>query len=316
MILEYLGMVSSCGARLCCPVWAHEKLKVPRPCAAASSFYVRQRQPACPSADLPVIPPINLPDSRPASLPASLPFKAPAETPARRPSVWAVVPCAGSGSRAGTDQPKQYHEVAGAPLVVHTLRALARVPGIRASLAVVAAGDTFLQAWQAQFATLYIADCGGVTRTKSVLNGLNHLATLGADDLDWVLVHDAARCLVTADLVQSLIAACWDDPVGGLLALPLPDTLKSGAEGRVAATIERADKWLAQTPQMFRLGALRAALHTCEASGLAVTDESSAIEAMGLRPLLVPGHAQNFKVTYPPDFALAHSVLQARTMAP
>lgn len=239
----------------------------------------------------------------------------PAPTPAPRPSVWVVVPCAGSGSRAGTVQPKQYQAVAGAPLVVHTLRAFAQVAAVRACLAVVAPGDTFLQVWQAQFASLLIADCGGDTRTKSVLNGLSHLQTLGADDGDWVLVHDAARCLITPELIQALIDACRDDPVGGLLALALPDTLKAGAGGRVAQTIERADKWLAQTPQMFRLGALRGALQACEANDLAVTDESSALEAMGLKPLLVSGSAQNFKVTYPQDFALAHSVLQARTMA-
>jgi 2-C-methyl-D-erythritol 4-phosphate cytidylyltransferase len=142
-----------------------------------------------------------------------------------------------------------------------------------------------------------------------VTNGLRELRRVGAVDTDWVLVHDAARCLVTPQLVDRLIDACVDDEVGGLLAHPLADTLKLGEDGRVAATINRGDKWQAQTPQMFRLGMLRQAL---EAADDRITDESSAIEAMGLRPLLVEAGAQNFKVTYPEDFAMAEAVLGAR----
>lgn len=131
----------------------------------------------------------------------------------------------------------------------------------------------------------------------------------GAVAHDWVLVHDAARCLVTPAQINALIDACQGDAVGGLLALKLPDTLKREQGGRVAATVDRSDKWLAQTPQMFRLGDLQTALH---AAGEAVTDEASAMEFMGQAPLLVEGSAQNFKVTYPQDFALAQAVLAAR----
>jgi 2-C-methyl-D-erythritol 4-phosphate cytidylyltransferase len=151
--------------------------------------------------------------------------------------------------------------------------------------------------------------CGGATRAASVSNGLRELRRAGAIDTDWVLVHDAARCLVTPELVDRLIDTCGDDEVGGLLAHPLPDTLKIGENGRVAATIARAGKWQAQTPQMFRLGMLRQALEGADES---VTDESSAIEAMGLAPMLVEAGAQNFKVTYPEDFAMAEAVLRAR----
>lgn len=233
------------------------------------------------------------------------------QTPTR---VWVVVPCAGSGSRAGSPQPKQYQPVAGAPLVVHTLKAMGAVGQIFKTLVVVAPGDNFLDLFGPQFDTVLIANCGGDTRTKSVFNGLVHLQAIGAAENDWVLVHDAARCLVTPELIAHLINACWHDDVGGLLALPLPDTLKTSKAGRVAETVERADKWLAQTPQMFRLGPLTAALQACETAGLAVTDESSAMEAEGLKPLLVQGSAQNFKVTYPEDFAFAESLLKARTM--
>jgi 2-C-methyl-D-erythritol 4-phosphate cytidylyltransferase len=128
-----------------------------------------------------------------------------------------------------------------------------------------------------------------------------------------VLVHDAARCLITTQQIDALIDACLGDAVGGLLALKLADTLKREQGGRVAQTVDRADKWLAQTPQMFHLEALRQAI---EAAGDAVTDESSAMELAGDAPLLVEGSAQNFKVTYPQDFALAQAVLNSRCKTP
>ncbi len=226
------------------------------------------------------------------------------------PRCHALVPCAGSGSRAGTAQPKQYQPLAGRPLVQHTLAALGAVARIDRLLVVVAPGDDTLRQPGARW---QLADCGGATRAESVCNGLDHLLASGAAPRDWVLVHDAARCLLTPALVDALIDACLPDAVGGLLALPLPDTLKRAQDGRVAATVERADKWLAQTPQMFRIGALRAALAPHAASGFAgITDEASAMEAAGQRPLLVRGSAQNVKITYPEDFALAQAVLQAR----
>lgn len=222
------------------------------------------------------------------------------------PRVWALLPCAGTGSRAGAEGPKQYQLLAGQPMVMHTLAAFAAVPGLSATLVVVAPGDDFLSSTGA---TCVIADCGGSTRAASVANGLNQLLIRGAKPQDWVLVHDAARCLVTPAQITELIGACCKDAVGGLLALKLPDTLKTELQGRVAHTLDRSDKWLAQTPQMFRIGPLRQAL---ELAGGQVTDESSAMEALGLAPRLVPGSAQNFKVTYPEDFALAEAVLLGR----
>ena len=132
----------------------------------------------------------------------------------------------------------------------------------------------------------------------------------GAGLHDWVLVHDAARCLITPAQINGLIDACDNAPVGGLLAHKLPDTLKTAVQGRVVSTLDRSDKWLAQTPQMFRIGMLKSAMAQ---AGDQVTDESSAIESAGLRPLLVPGSAQNFKLTYAEDFALAEAVLMARS---
>lgn len=231
-------------------------------------------------------------------------------TPSAAPRCWALIPCAGTGSRAGAAGPKQYQAIAAQPMVMHTLAAFADVSRIDQTLVVVSPEDKFFQTPEALNASFLIAACGGSTRATSVFNGLNALLTEGAVAHDWVLVHDAARCLITPQQINQLLDACLEDEVGGLLALPLPDTLKAAHAGRVAATLPRTDKWLAQTPQMFRIGSLLEAL---ELAGDAVTDESSAIESMGLSPKLVPGSAQNFKVTYPEDFCLAEAVLQSRS---
>jgi 2-C-methyl-D-erythritol 4-phosphate cytidylyltransferase len=130
---------------------------------------------------------------------------------------------------------------------------------------------------------------------------------------DWVLVHDAARPGLTVELIVRLIVAVSNDPVGGLLALPVADTIKrSNAEDRALETVPRERLWAAQTPQMFRVAVLVQALQAAQAQGLSITDESSAMEAQGLSPLLVAGSAQNFKITYPEDFSLAQAVLESR----
>ncbi len=229
--------------------------------------------------------------------------------PVAAPRCWALIPCAGTGSRAGAAGPKQYQSIAGKPMVMHTLAAFAEVGRIEQTLVVVSAEDRFFQAPGNQENSFLVAYCGGSTRAASVFNGLNALSDEGAVAHDWVLVHDAARCLIQPAQINALLDACLGDEVGGLLALPLADTLKAVRDDRVAATLDRADKWLAQTPQMFRIGSLLDAL---ELAGDAVTDESSAIEAMGLSPKLVPGSAQNFKITYPEDFLLAQALLESR----
>lgn len=237
----------------------------------------------------------------------------------------ALIPCAGSGSRAGAAQPKQYQPIGGAPLVWHTLAAFAGVPRIAQTLIVTAPGDDALAARlldRLPHDAFALADCGGASRAESVFNGLERLLQRGAAGSDWVLVHDAARCLITPALINRLIDACLNaasaDEEGGLsgalLAMPLPDTLKAtDAAGRAAATLPREGKWLAQTPQMFRIAPLHAALAARAASGFAgITDEASAMEAAGSRPLLVRGSAHNIKVTWPEDFALAAALLQTR----
>lgn len=220
---------------------------------------------------------------------------------------YALVPCAGTGTRAGTPGPKQYERIAGQPLVWHTLAAFAAVRRIARTMVVVAPGDGF---FERNPASALVVPCGGATRAQSVQNGLYELRRAGATENDWVLVHDAARCLITPQLIDKLIDAVQGDEVGGLLAHKLPDTLKRDEDGRVVETLDRDDKWAAQTPQMFRIGLLMQGL---EKAGNSVTDEAAAIESLGKRPLLVEGGAQNFKVTYPEDFAAAEIVLKGRT---
>jgi 2-C-methyl-D-erythritol 4-phosphate cytidylyltransferase len=195
-------------------------------------------------------------------------------------------------------------------MVAHTLAAFAAVPRLASTAVVISPDDVlFAQHVVLPNTTFFIAPRAGNTRAITVFQGLNALLAQGAGLQDWVLVHDAARCLITPAQINTVIDACLGDDVGGLMALKLPDTLKQESAGRVSDTIYRGDKWLAQTPQMFRIGPLRDALQRV---GDDVTDESSAMEALGLSPKLIAGSAQNFKVTYPEDFALAQAVLLSR----
>ena len=228
---------------------------------------------------------------------------------------FALVPCAGVGRRAGVGGPKQYAALAGRTVVAHTLAALAAVPRIHQTLVVLSPDDAAFEQHAPGFAG-WVARSGGPSRAASVSAGLLQLRKRGASDDDWVLVHDAARCLLQPAWVNRLIDACEQDAVGGLLALPLADTLKAarldGPDERVATTLDRSARWLAQTPQMFRLGLLQRALDEGAAAGVNITDEASAVEALGLAPRLVPGDLENFKLTWPADFALAERLLCTR----
>ncbi len=229
---------------------------------------------------------------------------------------FAIVPAAGSGSRFGTAKRKQYSLLAGRSMLEHAVRSLARHPSIECTFVVLAPGDAdFARCdWgplQGAVVPLY---CGGPTRASSVFNALVALRDR-LEPHDWILVHDAARpCLARAELDRLLREAAGDE-VGGLLALPVTDTLKrAGPAGRVASTPPRDALWRALTPQMFRYGLLVEALHkTCASHP---TDESAAVEALGLHPRLVLGAASNIKVTYPEDIALAEQILATRAEDP
>jgi 2-C-methyl-D-erythritol 4-phosphate cytidylyltransferase len=226
------------------------------------------------------------------------------------PRHYAIVPAAGSGSRFGAEKPKQYLDLHGRPLIFHTLAALVACPDIERVWVVLAPYYPWWHRydWSEIGAKLETVACGGATRAESVGNGLRAAAMVAADD-DWILVHDAARPCLDQIMLAALFEELAADPVGGILAVPVADTIKrADSEQRVAATEPRDGLWQAQTPQMFRYGLLWAALDNSQA----VTDEAGAIEAMGLKPKLVRGDATNLKVTYPADLALAAMILRAR----
>ena len=224
----------------------------------------------------------------------------------RMTAFFALIPAAGAGERAGGTMPKQYAQLSGKPMLAHTVAAFIAAPSIASVHVVVSPEDKWIETVGGSHfpASFQIHRSGGATRAASVLNGLQ---ALGASADDWVLVHDAARPCITPAMIESLITALKDDAVGGLLALPVPDTVKrADGSGRVGETIAREGLWLAQTPQMFRYGVLIEALQRFAD----VTDEAGAIERMGLKPRLVPGDARNIKVTYPSDFALAEAYIK------
>lgn len=229
-------------------------------------------------------------------------------SPLPAPRHFALLPAAGVGRRMGAECPKQYLTVQGRPLLWHALRVFERHPAIARVYVVLGAADVWWSrfAWD-EFGKLAVLRCGGTTRAESVRNGLTALGP-SVSQQDWILVHDAARPCLTQALLSRLIDQLADDPVGGLLAVPVADTLKrAGTDGRVAATVDRAGLWAAQTPQMFRHGLLLEAL---KRAGDAVTDEAGAVEAMGLKPRLIEGERRNLKVTFPADLDLAARLIE------
>ena len=220
---------------------------------------------------------------------------------------YGLIPAAGQGARLGGETPKQYLDLRGEPMLAHAARALLTHPSIAVAFVVLSPDDERYATydWSAFGDRIAPLWCGGATRRDSVLNGLVAMANV-VDPDDWVLVHDAARpCLARAD-VDRLISVVGEDENGGILAVPLADTLKrADDQQRIAATEPRERLWLAQTPQMFRHGTLLRAL----GGAAVVTDEAAAVEALGLKPRLVPGSLRNLKVTYAEDVALASLVL-------
>jgi 2-C-methyl-D-erythritol 4-phosphate cytidylyltransferase len=221
----------------------------------------------------------------------------------------ALIPAAGSGTRIPAEAPKQYLPLAGRPMLWHAVRALC-VPRVESVFVVLAPGDKAFAShdWSEFGERLQPLYCGGETRRDSVYNGLvAAMAVVEADD--WVLVHDAARpCLPARDL-DNLMRELEDDDVGGILALPVVDTVKKVFDHRIHSTEERSQLWLAQTPQMFRAGLLAQALARARGSP---TDEAAALEQLGLKPRVVAGSRENLKVTWPEDVAIAEGILRRR----
>ena len=227
------------------------------------------------------------------------------------PRNFALVPAAGTGVRIGGEQPKQYRLLAGRPMIRHAVETLCASLRIQRVFVVLAETDAVWERfdWSGLGAKLVALRCGGATRAQSVLNGLSVMSEMVKPD-DWILVHDAARpCLSPAQL-DALMDQVGEDETGGILAVPVADTLKRAASGqqRIDATVPRERLWQAQTPQMFRYGLLREAL----SRNGDVTDEAGAVEALGRQPLLVAAAPSNLKVTYPSDLALAEAILKER----
>ncbi|MEB4592071.1 2-C-methyl-D-erythritol 4-phosphate cytidylyltransferase [Candidatus Thiothrix sp. Deng01] len=228
--------------------------------------------------------------------------------------VWVVIPAAGVGARMQADRPKQYLPLAGKTVIEHTLACFAGHPAIAGIVVVVSAQDPFWPQLPVKEMSIFTA-IGGKERADSVLNGLNYLTEqLQAAESVNVLVHDAARpCLSRGDLDKLLVAGA-DESAGAILAVPVRDTMKrAGATvpPHISHTENREGLWHALTPQMARLGVLRAALADALRKGAIITDEASALEQSGLHPLLVEGDARNIKITRPADLALAEFFLAA-----
>lgn len=233
------------------------------------------------------------------------------------PKYFALIPAAGYGSRMDNQLPKQYLPLAGKPMIYHAINTLCRSAHISRVFVVLSPQDPEWQRydWSEFDDKLIVLHHGGATRAESVCNGLtaaqhaDPVCPIGAED--WILVHDAARPLFTQSQLHQLIEEIGDDPVGGLLVVPVADTLKrGGADNRVAQTESRENLWQAQTPQMFRYRMLLDALSRDTHAN--VTDDASAIEAISLYPKLVHNRDFNFKVTYPQDLELAELIMQTR----
>lgn len=221
------------------------------------------------------------------------------------PRHFALIPAAGVGSRMGAALPKQYLPLAGKAMLLHSISALVESTAIDHVYVVASAQDGWIDSLPLPAARVSVLKVGGASRKESVEQGLQVVRQHAHAD-DWVLVHDAARPGLDGALLQRLMQALADDEVGGLLALPVVDTVKkAGPDARVQSTVSREGLWAAQTPQMFRIGLLQRAL----AAAVEVTDEASAIEALGLSPRLVEGSLRNLKVTRPEDLSLAAQLM-------
>jgi 2-C-methyl-D-erythritol 4-phosphate cytidylyltransferase len=227
--------------------------------------------------------------------------------------IYALIPAAGSGTRMGSEIPKQYQLLAGKPLIHYAIDVLCKHTRVQQVFVVLEPrDDRFRQYdWHAYGGRLEPLYCGGATRAASVQNGLTAMADVVEPD-DWVLVHDAARPCLTDALIDRLLAEVSSDRVGGLLAVPVADTIKrADVTQRVVETVARDTLWQAQTPQMFRYRLLLEAMRHADTALL--TDEASAIEQMGLRPRLVMGSASNLKVTHPDDWVVAENCLKSNS---
>lgn len=222
----------------------------------------------------------------------------------------ALIPAAGIGARFGTDKPKQYVEIGGKTVLEHTVCIFQNHPSIDMTVVIVSPEDVLADGFQTAFAGVEVWKIGGRTRAETVRNGVEKLLETGlASADDNILVHDAARCCLPSEALTRLIEQAGNVEQGGILAIPVADTLKRAEGGQISATADRSGLWQAQTPQLFRAGLLYRALAAENLEG--ITDEASAVEKLGIRPLLVQGDARNLKLTQPQDAYIVRLLLDA-----
>ncbi|HFC6347553.1 TPA: 2-C-methyl-D-erythritol 4-phosphate cytidylyltransferase [Neisseria lactamica] len=222
----------------------------------------------------------------------------------------ALIPAAGIGARFGADKPKQYVEIGGKTVLEHTVCIFQNHPSIDMTVVIVSPEDVLADGFQTAFAGVEVWKIGGRTRAETVRNGVAKLLETGlASADDNILVHDAARCCLPSEALTRLIEQAGNAAEGGILAIPVADTLKRAEGGRISATVERTSLWQAQTPQLFRAGLLCRALAAANLEG--ITDEASAVEKLGVRPLLIQGDVRNLKLTQPQDAYIVRLLLNA-----
>ncbi|MEZ8878881.1 MULTISPECIES: 2-C-methyl-D-erythritol 4-phosphate cytidylyltransferase [Vibrio] len=222
-------------------------------------------------------------------------------------SVIAVVPAAGVGSRMKADRPKQYLQIHGKTILEHTVEKLLSHPQVSKIVVAVSNDDPYYPELPLNLNPQVIRVSGGTERADSVLSALDYIAQQQLSD--WVMVHDAARPCIQLSDIDKLISGAMTHDVGAILAAPVRDTMKRGAQGQIEHTVDRVDLWHALTPQMFRSKPLRKVLSEALQQGVSITDEASAFEWKGLSPALIAGRSDNFKITQPEDLALAEFYL-------
>ena len=225
------------------------------------------------------------------------------------PAYWIVVPAAGIGARMQSACPKQYLPLAGKTVLENTLERLLSLSNIAGIYLVLSDGDAYWQDLPLAHSDRIQLIPGGAERCDSVLNALKYLQNIASPN-DWILVHDAARPCIHPGSILDLINQVKNHPVGGILGVPVSDTLKQVADSVIESTSDRRFLWQAQTPQMFRLGLLLNCLQQALAEGKVITDESSALEIYGYRPLMIQGRSDNIKITRPEDLAIAAMLIQ------
>ncbi len=226
---------------------------------------------------------------------------------------WAVIPAAGLGERMQSTRPKQYLPLGDKTILEQTLTRLALHPDIDGIVVAIAPNDVWWPELKMTFDCSLLVSQGGESRADSVLNALSTLSENTTDD-PWVLVHDAARPCVRLQDIDAMLQQLAEHPVGGILGVPVTDTMKrTDSNDVISETVDRRQLWRACTPQMFRLRQLKSAIEQALMAGERITDEASAIEFLGLKPVMVMGHSDNIKITVPQDLIMAEWFLKQQS---